>query len=166
MSIRHTTVATPLGTLTIAARDAAITGIYFPHHWYPPTPDLLGEEVDGDELLAAAAEQLNAYLRGERLEFDLQTAADGDDFQHKVWAVLEEIPYGQTITYGEIADRLGDKTLAQRVGQAVGHNPLSIIVPCHRVVGAGGKITGYAGGIARKQRLLELERPVPADALF
>jgi methylated-DNA-[protein]-cysteine S-methyltransferase len=166
VSIRHTTADTPLGPLTITARDNAITGVYFPHHWYPPTTDSLGEEVVGDELLDTAAGQLNAYLRGERLDFDLPTAAEGDDLQTTVWAILTEIPYGQTTTYGEIAGLLGDKKLAQLVGQAVGHNPLSIIVPCHRVVGANGKLTGYAGGIGRKQRLLELERSVPADALF
>jgi methylated-DNA-[protein]-cysteine S-methyltransferase len=168
MSTRHAAVDTPLGPLTITASETIISGVYFPHHWYPPTAKMLGEEVsvDDDPLITAAAEQLNDYLRGERLDFDLPTAAEGDDFQKKVWALLGEIPYGQTITYGEIATQLGDKALAQRVGQAVGHNPLSILVPCHRVVGAGGKLTGYAGGIGRKQRLLELERPVLANALF
>jgi methylated-DNA-[protein]-cysteine S-methyltransferase len=83
-----------------------------------------------------------------------------------VWSQLDTIPYGETVTYGEIAAKLGDRALAQRVGQAVGQNPLSVIVPCHRVVGAGGKLTGYAGGLQRKQFLLELERPEPVDALF
>jgi methylated-DNA-[protein]-cysteine S-methyltransferase len=88
----------------------------------------------------------------------------GDDFQQRVWAILREIPYGTTTTYGAIAGRLGDKALAQRVGQAVGRNPLSIVVPCHRVVGSNGWLTGYAGGLERKRRLLDLEQPMDARA--
>jgi methylated-DNA-[protein]-cysteine S-methyltransferase len=100
--------------------------------------------------------------------FDLPLAVDGDEFQRRVWAMLDEIPFGETTTYGELAERLGDKALAQRVGQAVGHNPLSIVVPCHRVVGKDGKLTGYAGGLKRKQFLLDLEEPaaVKSERLF
>jgi len=168
MTTRHATVETTLGALTITARDDRITGVYFPHHWYPPTGEILGHETEiaSDSLLAAAATQLREYLAGDRAGFDLPITADGDEFQKAVWSHLGEIPYGETVTYGEIAGRLGDRALAQRVGQAVGHNPLSVIVPCHRVVGANGKLTGYAGGIHRKQLLLELERPRPSDALF
>ena len=86
----------------------------------------------------------------------------GDDFSERVWKLLREIPYGQTTTYGALAERLGDKSLAQRVGDAVGHNPLCVFIPCHRVVGANGALTGYAGGLKRKQFLLELEEPVGA----
>ncbi|MDQ2660545.1 MAG: MGMT family protein, partial [Actinomycetota bacterium] len=92
-----------------------------------------------------------------RTEFDLPTAASGDAFEQAVWAMLREIPFGETTTYGAIADRLGDRTLARRVGYAVGHNPISILVPCHRVVGSDGSLTGYAGGLERKRLLLELE---------
>lgn len=168
MTTRHIAVETQIGTLTVTARDATITGVYFPHHWYPPTADILGEETDtaSDLLLADAADQLRDYLAGDRNDFDLPTAADGDEFQKSVWAYLDTIPYGETTTYGEIAEKLGNRALAQQVGQAVGHNPLSVIVPCHRVVGANGKLTGYAGGLRRKQFLLELERPEPANALF
>ncbi len=160
MRIRHATVETRLGTLTVTAEDGAITGVYFPHHWYPPTADLLGEKTtaDQDPLLAAAAIQLREYLAGERSGFELPIIAKGDEFQKAVWAELNTIPYGQTTTYGAIAGKLGDRSLAQRVGQAVGRNPLSIIVPCHRVIGATGKLTGYAGGLKRKQYLLDLER--------
>lgn len=94
--------------------------------------------------------------------------AAGDAFQHAVWSIVTEIPFGETTTYGAIAERLGDKTLSYRVGQAVGANPLCVFVPCHRVLGANGKLTGYAGGLKRKQALLELEEPahVAAGRLF
>lgn len=168
MTTRHTTVATVIGAVTLTATDGAITGVYFPHHWYAPSVDTLGEAVElgSDPVLDEAARQLVDYLAGNRDGFDLLTQATGDEFQHQVWALLDEIPYGQTTTYGAIAEKLGDKSLAQRVGQAVGHNPLSVMVPCHRVVGANGRLTGYAGGLGRKQFLLELERPEPVDALF
>ena len=114
-------------------------------------------EANDDAVLEAAAIQLNEYLNAERTSFDLPIMLQGNKFQHQVWAMLQRIPIGETTTYGELAQRLGNKNLAQMVGQAVGHNPLSIIVPCHRVVGKDGKLTGYAGGLARKQFLLELE---------
>jgi methylated-DNA-[protein]-cysteine S-methyltransferase len=168
MTTRHAAVDTTIGTITVSARDDMITGVYFPHHRHRPAADRLGDQVDltSDDLLSEAATQLREYLGGERLKFDLPTSADGDEFQGSVWSQLDAIPYGETVTYGEIAAKLGDRALAQRVGQAVGQNPLSVIVPCHRVLGAGGKLTGYAGGLQRKQFLLELERPEPADALF
>jgi methylated-DNA-[protein]-cysteine S-methyltransferase len=117
-----------------------------------------------DPLLSAAARQLHDHLAGERSEFDLPLTADGDDFQRAVWDVVACIPRGETTTYGRIAEQLGDRTMAYRVGQAVGANPLCIFVPCHRVVGANGALTGYAGGLKRKQRLLELEEPAPVSA--
>lgn len=161
---RHASVETTLGTLRMVASDAALTGIYFPHHWVKPERATLGAEVsaEADPVLAESARQLREYLAGERVEFDLPTAASGDAFQERVWAMLNEIPFGQTTTYGELAERLGDSSLARMVGRAVGHNPLSIVVPCHRVVGKDGKLTGYAGGLERKQFLLALEEPEPA----
>jgi methylated-DNA-[protein]-cysteine S-methyltransferase len=120
--------------------------------------------IESDPVLAETARQLRDYLAGARTGFDLPTAADGDDFQHRVWAMLREIPFGATTTYGELAQRLGDKNLARMVGRAVGYNPLSIVVPCHRVVGKNGSLTGYAGGLERKQFLLALEAPEPAAA--
>ena len=120
--------------------------------------------LDADPLLSEVARQLEEYLAGERTEFDIPTAAHGDAFQERVWALLRQIPFGETTTYGELAERLGDKALARMVGRAVGHNPLSIIVPCHRVVGKNSKLTGYAGGLERKQFLLDLEEPAAVKA--
>ncbi|TCC52681.1 methylated-DNA--[protein]-cysteine S-methyltransferase [Kribbella capetownensis] len=158
---RHAIVSTRIGDLTLVASDNALAGVYFPHHWVKPTPETLGEQVEAtDPLLSEAARQLDAYLAGERTGFDIPTVLRGDEFQRRVWSILEEIPYGATSSYGEIAERLGDRTLAQQVGKAVGQNPLSIVVPCHRVVGKNGSLTGYAGGLKRKQFLLDLEEPV------
>lgn len=166
MYARHTVVDSSLGELTLVAADDAIAGLYFPGHWYPPTAEMIGVRVAAadDPLLAEAARQLADYLTGERTSFDLPLATQGDPLQESVWAVLKQIPFGTTTTYGEIATRLGNRSLAQAVGQAVGHNPISIIVPCHRVVGSDGKLTGFAGGLRRKQRLLELEEPVSVKA--
>ena len=164
MNTRHAIVDTVLGELTLVAIDDAIVGLYFPHHWTRPSLETFGPRVDAhdDALLGLASTQVAAYLDGERNSFDLPTALIGDAFQQRVWALLGEIPFGETTTYGELAERLGDKSLAQSVGKAVGQNPLSIIIPCHRVVGKDGKLTGYAGGLRRKQFLLDMEEPVSA----
>ena len=166
MSLRHTTIESALGELTLLAEGDKLTGVYFPHHWHPPTA--VGPFVADDPVFTRAAAELAEYLDGRRTTFDLPTATAGDEFQERVWAMLAELPYGGTTTYGALAARLGDPALAQRVGQAVGHNPLSIVVPCHRVVGANGRLTGYAGGLRRKQFLLDLEEPaeVRAERLF
>lgn len=166
MYTRHAVISTPLGELTLVAADSSITGLYFPRHWYLPPEDSIGPEVDahGDELLQAGWTQLLEYLSGDRTSFDLSIATNGNPFQERVWAMLNEIPFGETTTYGALAERLGDKSLAQLVGQAVGHNPISIIVPCHRVIGRDGRLTGYAGGLERKRSLLELEEPALAKA--
>lgn len=161
MMTRHTQVVTPLGELTVVADGDAVTGLYFPGHTYLPDAALFGERVEtaGDGLLATASTQLTEYFSGHRKTFDIAVATHGDDFSEKAWAMLRQIPFGETTTYGALAGRLGNPHLAQRVGQAVGHNPVSIIIPCHRVVGADGALTGYAGGLERKRRLLELEEP-------
>lgn len=167
---RHATIATGIGDLTLVASDDSLIGIYFPHHWVGAERAQRGTQVDPDTdpVLSAAATQLREYLDGERTEFTVKTTADGDAFQQRVWAVLREIPYGATLTYGAIAERLGDKSLARMVGKAVGSNPLSIVVPCHRVIGSSGKLTGYAGGLERKRHLLGLEgAPIgQTEALF
>lgn len=163
MNNRHAVVSTQLGELTLVASGSALIGVYFPHHWVKPDRTTLGDEVEAatDPVLTEAASQLTQYLAGERDTFELAIELRGGDvFQQRVWALLDEIPRGETTTYGEIAERLGDKQLAQLVGKAVGSNPLSIVVPCHRVVGKDGKLTGYAGGLKRKQFLLDLEEPV------
>lgn len=113
-----------------------------------------------DPLLDRAQEQLTQYFAGERTEFDLPLASDGTEFQKKVWAELQRIPYGETASYGDIARRLGyEPGISRAVGAANGANPIPIVVPCHRVIGANGSLTGYAGGLDRKKTLLDLERP-------
>jgi methylated-DNA-[protein]-cysteine S-methyltransferase len=155
MSATHITIDSPIGKLTLVARDDVLSGIYFPGHWHMPAPEVFGTRSEhGFEL---AQQQLGEYFSGERTEFDLPTTIDGEEFQRRVWELIERIPYGETTTYGEMARELGDPALAREVGAAVGRNPLSIVVPCHRVVGKDGKLTGYAGGLERKRFLLELE---------
>jgi methylated-DNA-[protein]-cysteine S-methyltransferase len=159
LETRHAVVTTTLGAITLVASGHALTGVYFPGHWYKPNAQTFGPRVAAvsDPVLAIAERQLQEYLAGKRVTFDLPAATHGDAFQERVWAALREIPYGETITYGDLAKTLGQGALPHEVGQAVGRNPLSIIVPCHRVVGKDGKLTGYAGGLERKRALLELE---------
>lgn len=166
MNTRHTTIQTLIGEVTIVAGNGAITGLYFRHHVRRPTQETFGPEVsaEDDALLGVAAAQLREYLAGEHREFDLPLDAAGDDFQRAVWSIVADLPFGQTTTYGAIAEHLGDKSLAQRVGQAVAANPLCIYLPCHRVLGAGGKLTGYAGGLKRKRLRLKLEEPAQVSA--
>lgn len=159
--LRHGLIETAVGNLTLVADGTDLTGLYFPGHWHLPEASAFGDRVDGadDPLFVLAKTQLEAFLAGDRQTFDVPTRTRGDAFSEKVWAMLREIPYGQTTTYGALAEGLGNRRLAQRVGQAVGHNPISIVIPCHRVVGADGSLTGYAGGLDRKRFLLELEEP-------
>jgi methylated-DNA-[protein]-cysteine S-methyltransferase len=166
MQIRHTVIDSPLGELTLVADGDTLAGLYFPHHWYGPATDALGQCVEpaDDDLFRHAADQLHEYFAGERTQFDLPIAVVGDARRRRVWDLLADIGYGQTKTYGELAAELGDGTTAYEVGQAVGRNPLSIVVPCHRVVGKDGALTGYAGGLKRKRFLLDLEEPAPAVA--
>jgi methylated-DNA-[protein]-cysteine S-methyltransferase len=170
MNIRHAVFESPLGELTLVAEDDALTGLYFRHHWYRPAEDRMGPRVEAksDELLAKAQAQLTDYLAGRTNSFNLPTRLHGDENQQRIWHLLSTIPYGETLTYGELAATLADGTSARQVGQAVGRNPLSIVIPCHRVVGKNGQLTGYAGGLKRKQLLLELEEPseVKAARLF
>ncbi len=166
MYVRHTTISTDqISDVIVVASDDAVTGIYVPGHWTNPNWSAFGEPVDvtSDAVLAEAAAQLNQYLRGERTRFDFPISLHGNDFQQRVWAILRDIPFGETRTYGDIAEQLGDRSLARIVGQAVGHNPISIVVGCHRVVGKNGGLTGYAGGLERKTFLLGLEEPALLD---
>jgi methylated-DNA-[protein]-cysteine S-methyltransferase len=152
MSTRHTVLSSPIGDLTVVRDDDGVTGLYFPQHWTRPDRTAFGPRTDdGFEDVAA---QLVDYFAGRRRDFDLPLHADGDALQRQVWALIAAIPYGSTVNYGHLARTLG--RTAQEVGAAVGSNPLSILVGCHRVVGANGKLTGYAGGLARKRRLLDL----------
>ena len=150
----HTTIQSSLGDLTVVARDGAVTGLYFPHHWYLPDRAAFGRCSDAG--FDDVRRQLGEYLAGERREFDVPVDAAGSPFQEQVWQLISQIPYGTTVSYGELARELGGVT-AQEVGGAVGRNPVSILIPCHRVVGASGALTGYAGGLRRKRMLLDLE---------
>ena len=158
-----TTVDSPVGELRIVERGGAITAIEF-EPWRPPGDGLpLGGREDAHPLRAECARQLTAYFARQLKEFDLPLAPHGTEFQQRVWKELVEIGYGETASYGEIAARLGHTNAASRaVGLANGRNPIPIVIPCHRVIGADGSLTGYAGGMERKQTLLGLEQ----DALF
>jgi methylated-DNA-[protein]-cysteine S-methyltransferase len=151
----HTVVETSLGNLTLVCDEAGLRGLYFPHHWYLPNPASFGPRLDGG--FDQVTRQLTDYLAGDRRHFDLALAPVGDPLQLAVWSLVAQIPYGATSTYGDLAARLGGGVTAQQVGAMVGRNPLSIVVPCHRVVGRNGKLTGYAGGVTRKRLLLDLE---------
>lgn len=163
-STRHAVVGSPIGPLTIVRDDDGITGLYFPHHWTRPDPATFGPRVDAadDHGLGEAATQLAEYFAGQRREFDLPLTPHGDPVARQVWRLLAAIPCGQTTTYGALARQVGGDVTAKEIGAFVGGNPLSIFVPCHRVVGAAGRLTGYAGGLKRKRHLLELEGALPA----
>lgn len=163
----HTTVPSPLGDLTLVASEDGLAGLYFAEHRNLPDPAGFGRAsptgvgvVDFDEI----EHQLGEYFAGERRRFDLPLAPRGNEFRRRVWALLRDIPYGETRSYGQLARELGDVGLARAVGAANGLNPLSIVVPCHRVVGAAGALVGYAGGLDRKRRLLDLEEPESASS--
>lgn len=168
MDVRHAVVASPLGELTLVAADDALVGLYFADHRRRPAPAALGPRVESDAVFQQAEEQLGEYFAGERTRFELPLAAQGEEFDQRVWRLLAEIPHGQTRSYGDLARQLGEVGLAQAVGAAAGRNPLCVVVPCHRLVGADGSLTGYAGGLERKRHLLELEEPaeVRAGRLF
>jgi methylated-DNA-[protein]-cysteine S-methyltransferase len=156
--VTHTTIPSELGDLTIVARGDTVVGLYFPHHWYRPDPASFGLRSDAG--FENVRDQIGEYLAGERQQFEVLIATEGDQRQERVWELVRQIPYGENATYGDLARRLGDNTTPQEVGAAVGRNPVCLLVPCHRVVGAGGKLTGYAGGLARKRFLLDLEADV------
>jgi methylated-DNA-[protein]-cysteine S-methyltransferase len=148
-------VESPVGPLTLIARDGLLSGLHMQDQRHAPTPSQEWQrDDDGFEDVVA---QLDAYFAGTLTEFDLPLAMAGTDFQRRVWAALREIPYGETISYGELARWVGSPGAARAVGLANGRNPVGIIVPCHRVIGADGSLTGYGGGLPRKVWLLEHE---------
>lgn len=156
MTRAHTVVGSPIGELTLVGEGGALVGLHMEQHRRRHR-ETLGERVDaGFEDVVA---QLAEYFAGERTVFDVQLRAEGDPFDLEVWNLLRKIPYGETRSYGDLARELGDRSLAQAVGAANGRNPLAVIVPCHRVVGADGSLVGYAGGLGRKRFLLDLEEP-------
>ena len=154
----HTTIKSSLGDLTVVTGDGYVTGLYFPHHWHLPDRGGFGQyrEAGFDEI----RKQLGEYLAGARRDFDVPVEAAGSPDQRRVWDLISAIPYGETVSYGELARELGGGITPREVGASVGLNPVSILIPCHRVVGATGSLTGYAGGLGRKRTLLDLEREV------
>lgn len=162
---RHALLPTPVGTLTVSADGDSVTGIYFEGHRHPPRPERLGRRVEAETepLILRVREQLGEYFDGRRTAFELPLAPVGDPFQLRVWQRLRQIGYGERTTYGTIAAEFGDPNLARAVGAAIGRNPISIVVPCHRVVGRSGALTGFAGGLDTKAQLLALEAN---DVLF
>jgi methylated-DNA-[protein]-cysteine S-methyltransferase len=160
-TFRHTVVDSPVGPLTLVGDGAALVGLYFDRHLRTPRLTDLGPRTEHG--FEAAEQQLREYFAGTRRAFDLELAPRGSAFEKRVWALLETIPYGETRTYGQLAAALGDPGAAQAVGNANGWNPISIVVPCHRVVGTSGSLTGYAGGLDRKRFLLRLEEPPAAE---
>ncbi len=166
-------VPSPVGELLVTASGVGVTAILFDAHRGESADRLRARAVEAagarsaesDAMLARARRQLEEYFAGERRAFDLPLAAAGTDFQQKVWAALLEVPYGATASYGDIARRIGAPSAVRAVGAANGRNPISIVVPCHRVIGSSGSLTGYGGGIERKRFLLALEARGAGDRL-
>lgn len=165
-------IASPLGGIMLRVEDNALTGVFFAgQKYFPELPCLTVPAAARTAALPAvvhqAREQLDEFFAGQRRRFDLPLRMHGSAFQRRVWQALQEIPYGSIVAYGDIAREIGlDKDHARAVGAANGRNPISVVVPCHRVVGASGALTGYAGGIGRKQALLALEKSGQPMPLF
>jgi methylated-DNA-[protein]-cysteine S-methyltransferase len=154
-SAGHTVLATRLGMVTVVREEEALTGLYFPRHW--PRPDRTAFGPRTDEGFGEVARQLGEYLDGERTMFEFPVKIKGTEFDRRVWELVSGVPYGETTTYGDLARNLGAGTDPRDVGAAVGRNPMCIVIPCHRVIGSTGRLTGYAGGLGRKRTLLEIE---------
>ena len=156
--IHYTYTDSPLGKLLLTRNVAGLAGIWFEGQKYEAKPQPDWQEKSGDKLLVATIKQLERYFKSELKRFEVNLGLSGTEFQKSVWQELLNIPHGETITYGELATRLGRSSAVRAAAAAVGRNPASIIVPCHRVVGANGSLTGYAGGLDRKKKLLKLEQ--------
>ena len=155
-TIHYTRVDSPVGVLTLAASDAGLHAIEFPANRHPVRRDRDWREGD-HPLLRRARRQLEEYFAGERRDFDLPLAPRGTPFQRQVWFALAAIPYGTTASYAQLATRVDRPAATRAVGAANGRNPLPIVLPCHRVIGADGSLTGFGGGLPTKRFLLELE---------
>jgi methylated-DNA-[protein]-cysteine S-methyltransferase len=153
--INYRIIDSPIGPLTLAGRGAVLSSLRMVEQTYQPSRV---DWVLDHRAFADAIDQLAAYFAGERTEFDVELDLPGSEFQQRVWKALLTIPYGETRSYGEIAEQIGAPGAARAVGLANGRNPIAIIVPCHRVIGASGHLTGYGGGLDRKRTLLELEK--------
>jgi methylated-DNA-[protein]-cysteine S-methyltransferase len=160
----HVTIGSPVGPLTLIAAGGRLTGLYMDVQRHAPDPAALGAAGDPAAApFAAATRQLDAYFAGQLQAFDLPLDLAGTPFQRRVWTELLRIPFGETVTYGELAAVLGKPSASRAVGLANGRNPVSIVVPCHRVIGSDGSLTGYGGGVDRKRFLLALERGDAAE---
>lgn len=156
MKTFYTTYTSPLGVMTLQANDDGMLGAWF--ETQTTQPEDLGEYVEEHQILHHVITQLDEYFSGQRKVFDIPLVANGTEFQKRVWQALTTIPYGQTWSYQDLANAIDNPKAVRAVGLANGKNPISIIVPCHRVIGKNGKLTGYAGGVERKAQLLELEK--------
>jgi len=160
MQTLYQIVESPIGPLTILSDGEGLTGLYMNVHKYGPS------QTDGwrlspeNPVVSETARQLREFFLGTRLEFDLPLNASGTEFQRRCWQQLSRIPYGETWSYGEMAKKLGSPDASRAVGAANGQNPISVIVPCHRVIGASGKLVGFGGGLPRKAALLAFERAI------
>jgi methylated-DNA-[protein]-cysteine S-methyltransferase len=152
----YTTMDSPIGELLLLGDGESLHGLYMQAGRHPVPINPRWER--DDEAFADVRRQLDEYFAGERSTFDIKMHMEGTAFQRTVWHALTEIPYGETISYGELARRIGRPDRARAVGTANGQNPIAVIVPCHRVIGANGKLVGYGGGLDNKRRLLELEQ--------
>ena len=154
--MNYSLLETPIGTLLIAGDEQAVRRIDFPKDGKPGTPQPEWTESARGPV-CQAMKQLREYFAGKRADFDLPLAPEGTEFQRTVWRNLQDIPYGETISYGELAKRVGNPKASRAVGAANGQNPIPIVIPCHRVIGANGKLTGFGGGLPTKEALLALE---------
>lgn len=154
-NVRFSTMDSPIGPLTLAGTGSTLTHLRMAGQTHEPDR---ADWVSADGAFADVVEQLEAYFAGSLTEFDVELQLIGTEFQRRVWAALQTIPYGETRSYGQIAEQIGSPGASRAVGLANGRNPIGIIVPCHRVIGSTGGMTGYGGGIDRKQTLLALEK--------
>jgi methylated-DNA-[protein]-cysteine S-methyltransferase len=153
----HKTMSSPVGTLTLVATDDGLAGILWENDWPNRVQLRVEARDDSHPVLVETERQLNEYFSGRRTEFVLKLDVDGTPFQRKVWNALRAIPFGETRSYGDIAKQIGNPGAMRAVGAANGRNPVSIVVPCHRVIGSNGKLTGFGGGLDAKAFLLNLE---------
>lgn len=171
--IHYTHLETQIGRLLVACDGSNLAGLYFENHHGGPPSAVVAQALPMNghvrsartPLLHALDHQLDEYFRGKRTAFDIPLHTDGTSFQEQVWKALRDIPCGEVITYSQLAGRIGRASAVRAVGTASSRNPISILIPCHRVVGAEGRLTGYAGGLDRKRQLLAIERQRPPDPL-
>jgi methylated-DNA-[protein]-cysteine S-methyltransferase len=160
--IHYRTIDSPIGPLALAGRGRALSHLRMLNQTYEPDRS---DWVRDDQAFPDVVDQLEEYFASKRTEFDIELNLVGSEFQRRVWQALLTIPYGETRSYGQIAEQIGAAGAARAVGLANGHNPIAIIVPCHRVIGASGSLTGYGGGLHRKRSLLDMEKAVKSGNL-